>query len=66
MSSFAEWWWCTPGLGRQRQADPCQFEASLIHRASLRIVRVTQSNPVSKNQNQSKTKKLRNIKANPH
>ena len=31
--------WCTasiPALGRQRQADLCEFEAILVYRASFR------------------------------
>ena len=50
-------WWRTPlfpALGRQRQADLCEFEASLVYRASSRTTwAVTQRNPVLKN----KTKK---------
>ena len=29
-------WWCTPlipALGRQRQADLCEFEASLVYKS---------------------------------
>ena len=38
-----------PALGRQRQADLCEFETSLVYRASSRIARaVTQKNHVSK------------------
>ena len=38
-----------PVLGRQRQADLCEFKASLVYRASSRIVRdATQRNPVLK------------------
>ena len=35
-------------LGRQKQADLCEFEASLDYRASSRTARATQRNPVSK------------------
>ena len=45
-----------PALGRQRQVDLCQFEASLIYRGSSRTARATQRNLVSKNKN-NKTKK---------
>ena len=39
-----------PGLGRQRQADLCEFKASLGNKASSETTRaVTQRNPVSKN-----------------
>ncbi|EGW10060.1 hypothetical protein I79_022579 [Cricetulus griseus] len=38
-----------PALGRQRQADFCEFEASLVSRASARIgSKATQRNPVLK------------------
>ena len=40
-----------PALGRQRKADLCEFETSVVYRASSRTVKtVTQRNPVSKNQ----------------
>ena len=39
-----------PALGRQRQIDLCEFEASLVYKASSRTARaVTTKNPVSKN-----------------
>ena len=45
-------WWHSPlipALGSQRQADLCEFEASLNSRASARIgAKATQRNPVSK------------------
>ena len=34
---------------RQRQADACEFEASLVYRVSSRTARATQRNPVSPN-----------------
>ena len=34
-----------PILGRQKQADLCEFKASLVYRASCRIARSTQRNP---------------------
>lgn len=37
-------------LGRQRQEDVCEFEASLIYRASSRTSRATQRDLVSKQQ----------------
>jgi hypothetical protein len=37
-----------PVLGRQRQVDLCEFEASLLYRMSSKTVRTTQRNPVSK------------------
>jgi hypothetical protein len=30
-----------PSLGRQRQADLCEFKASLVYRVSSRTVRAT-------------------------
>jgi hypothetical protein len=44
-------WWLKPlipALGTQRQADICEFEASLVYRVSSRAARATQRNPVSK------------------
>jgi hypothetical protein len=44
-------WWCTPlipALGRQRQVDLCEFEASIVYRASARTARAIWSDPVSK------------------
>jgi hypothetical protein len=48
----ARWWWLchtplTPALGKQ--ADLCEFEASLVYRSSSRATRATQRNPVTKN-----------------
>ena len=43
-------WWCIPlipALKRLRQADLCEFEASLVYRMSSRIARATQRNQVS-------------------
>jgi hypothetical protein len=45
-----------PALIRQRQADLCEFEASLLYRLSSRMTRaVTQRNPVLKNQTTTTT-----------
>ena len=38
-----------PALGRQRQADLSEFEASLVYRVNSRTVRAAQKNPISKN-----------------
>ena len=48
-----------PALGRLRQEDLYEFEASLVYSAYLRKVRATQGNPISKNKTkepQNKTK----------
>jgi hypothetical protein len=42
-----------PALGRQRQADLCKFEASLVYRMSSGSARVTQRNPVEENKSQA-------------
>jgi hypothetical protein len=44
-------------LGRQRQADLCEFKDSLVYRLSSRAAKVTQKNPVMKNKNKTKKKK---------
>jgi hypothetical protein len=36
----------TPAPGRQRQADLCEFKASLVYRLSFRTAKATQRNPV--------------------
>jgi hypothetical protein len=36
-----------PTLGRQRQENFCEFEASLVYRVSFRTARVAQRNPVA-------------------
>ena len=42
-------WWHVPALVRQKQADLCELEVSLVYRASCRTgSKVTQKNPVSK------------------
>jgi hypothetical protein len=44
-------WWCTaliPALGRQRQAELCEFEVSLVYRARSRTARAPQRNPLFK------------------
>ena len=54
--------WAVIPLGRQRQEDLCQFEASLVYKAkSFKTVRtVKYTNPVSK-----KKKRKRKKKPNP-
>jgi hypothetical protein len=41
-------------FGKQRQADFCEFKASLVYRASSRTAKATQRNPVSKKQKEKK------------
>jgi hypothetical protein len=43
-----------PAFGRQKQADICEFEASLIYRASSGTARATQRNHVLKNKQTNK------------
>jgi hypothetical protein len=38
-----------PALGRQKQVEICEFEASLVHKVSSRTARTTQRNPVLTN-----------------
>ena len=38
-----------PALERQKQADLCEFKASLVYRESSRTARATQKSPVLKN-----------------
>ena len=45
-----------PALRKPRQADLCEFEASLVYRVSSRTARTTQRNSVSKNKNKTKQK----------
>jgi hypothetical protein len=46
--------------GRSRQI--CEFEASLVHRASSRIARATQRNPILKNENKQTNKQTKRKK----
>lgn len=46
-------WWHTlsiPALGRQRQEDLSEFQASLVSRVSSRAARDIERDPVSKSQ----------------
>jgi hypothetical protein len=40
-----------PALGRQKQVNFCEFEASLVYKASSRTAKATQKNHVWKNKN---------------
>jgi hypothetical protein len=54
------WWFesLIPVLGRQRQADFCEFRVSLVYKASTRTCSITQKDPVLKNKaKQNKVKK---------
>ena len=42
-----------PALWRQRQADLCEFEASLVYRVGSRIARATQKSCVLKTKQKS-------------
>ena len=46
-----QWYYTSliPALGRQRQADLCEFEVGLVYRVSSRTTKAVQRNPVSKN-----------------
>jgi len=48
-----------PVLGRQRQVDLCEFEASLLYRMSSKTARTTQRNPVSKKKLRRRRKRRR-------
>jgi hypothetical protein len=51
----ARMWGCTlliPALGRQRQAEFCEFKASLVYRVSSRTARATQRDLVLNKQKQ--------------
>jgi hypothetical protein len=60
MQAVSELWHgpSVPELGRQRQAEIWEFEASLVYKASFRKAKATQRNTVLKNKTrkQSKTK----------
>jgi hypothetical protein len=43
---------------RQRQVDLCEFEASVVYRASSRTARATQRKPVLKNQKPTQNKNI--------
>jgi hypothetical protein len=54
-----------PALGRQRQVDLCELEASLVYRVISRRASAIQRNPVMKNktkQNKTKQNKKQKIK----
>jgi hypothetical protein len=53
--------WChthlIPAHGRQRQADLCEFEVSLVHRGSSRLAKAIQRNPSKINKQTKKNPK---------
>ena len=46
-------------FGKQKQVDFCEFEASLVYRASSRTARATQRNPVLKKVKNKQTQNKR-------
>ena len=48
-----------PAQRRQRQADLCEFEASLVYRVSSRTTEDIHRNPVSKRKKRKKERKER-------
>ena len=50
----------TPVLGRQRQGNLCEAQASLVYRVSSRIAKATQRKPVLKTTTTTTTKKGQN------
>ena len=58
--SLSEAWWYVPlipALGRQTQADLCEFKASLVYKASSRTARATQKNPVLEDKQKEEERK---------
>jgi hypothetical protein len=49
-----------PALGRQKQADLCEFKASLVYKSSSRPARATQRDPVLKRYPPQTTIKTKN------
>ena len=59
-------WWRTPSvpaLRRQRQAELCEFKASLVYRVSSKTARVTQYKCLEKQQTNKQTNK--NLQESP-
>ena len=48
-----------PSTREAEAGDLCEFEASLVYRASSTTARATQRNPVSKKKNKTKQKKYK-------
>ena len=51
-----------PALGRLRQEDLYEFEASMVYSVDLRTVRATQGNPISKNKTKEPQNKTKHTK----
>ena len=59
-SKLAGQWYHTPlipALGRQKLADLCEFEASLVYRSSSRTARATLRNLILKRKKKEQNKK---------
>ena len=53
-----------PALGRQKQADLCEFEASLMYRASSRTIsKAIQRNPVLKKKTMTMATVIKEMKS---
>jgi hypothetical protein len=48
-----------PSIGRQRQEDLCEFEASLVYRVSSKTARAIQRNPVLQNKETNQQQEAR-------
>ena len=56
-----------PAPERQRQVDLCEFEASLVYKASSRTGRtVTQRSPITREKKKEERKKRKEISNNEH
>ena len=59
-SECARWWWRTPlilALGRQKQEDLCEFEASLVYRASPKTGSKVTEKPCLRKRREKKRKR---------
>jgi len=58
-NTLRQWWFTplTPALRRQRLADLCEFEASLVYRGSSRTAKAIQTKPCLENPNRNPNQK---------